>query len=74
MYIYYVLIYNAGTEHRIDSMHHSAARRKEGALINSSLLALKDCIRSHAFGQDMDHHYRKVKIVAQISYACISWN
>ena len=50
----------AGSEHRIDSMHHSAPRRKESALINKSLLALKDCIRSRAQGNDLDHFYRKV--------------
>jgi len=61
----------AGTEHRIDSMHHSAARRKEGALINSSLLALKDCIRSHAFGQDMDHHYRKSKLTMMLKESLV---
>ena len=36
----------AGSEQSIDSMHHDADRRKEGAQINSSLMALKDCIRA----------------------------
>lgn len=31
----------AGSEHRIDSMYHGAERRKEGAQINASLMALK---------------------------------
>ena len=35
----------AGSEHKIDSMWHGADRRKEGAQINASLMALKDCIR-----------------------------
>lgn len=50
-----------GSEQRIDSMYHSAERRKESALINSSLLALKDCIRARADGKkDYDHFYKKV--------------
>ena len=40
----------AGSEHRIDSSEHDAARRKECAQINSSLSALKECIRAHAKG------------------------
>lgn len=38
----------AGSEQSIDSMYHTADRRKEGALINSSLLALKECVRARA--------------------------
>eukprot|EP01062_Namystynia_karyoxenos_P082114 TRINITY_DN9188_c0_g1_i1.p1 TRINITY_DN9188_c0_g1~~TRINITY_DN9188_c0_g1_i1.p1 ORF type:complete len:926 (+),score=259.86 TRINITY_DN9188_c0_g1_i1:101-2779(+) len=41
----------AGSEHRIDSDEHNAERRKEGAMINASLAALKDCVRAHASGQ-----------------------
>ena len=33
----------AGSERRQDSASHDAARRKESAEINSSLLALKEC-------------------------------
>ncbi|CAE8677169.1 unnamed protein product [Polarella glacialis] len=40
----------AGSEHRIDNAEHNADRRKEGAKINSSLAALKDCIRATAAG------------------------
>lgn len=36
----------AGSEHRIDNSEHNAERRKEGAKINASLAALKDCIRA----------------------------
>mmetsp|Transcript_20587 Transcript_20587/g.71211 ORF Transcript_20587/g.71211 Transcript_20587/m.71211 type:complete len:947 (+) Transcript_20587:93-2933(+) len=36
----------AGSEHRVDSNEHNAERRKEGAKINASLAALKDCIRA----------------------------
>jgi len=35
----------AGTERNKDSMHHDAEQRKEGAEINASLFALKECIR-----------------------------
>eukprot|EP00927_Polykrikos_kofoidii_P025251 TRINITY_DN22722_c0_g1_i1.p1 TRINITY_DN22722_c0_g1~~TRINITY_DN22722_c0_g1_i1.p1 ORF type:complete len:787 (-),score=104.10 TRINITY_DN22722_c0_g1_i1:17-2377(-) len=40
----------AGSEHRIDSKEHNAERRKEGAKINQSLWALKECIRACASG------------------------
>eukprot|EP00656_Telonema_subtile_P043006 TRINITY_DN4921_c0_g1_i1.p1 TRINITY_DN4921_c0_g1~~TRINITY_DN4921_c0_g1_i1.p1 ORF type:complete len:382 (+),score=90.55 TRINITY_DN4921_c0_g1_i1:124-1269(+) len=36
----------AGTERKEDSMYHSSERRKEGAEINASLYALKECMRS----------------------------
>ena len=36
----------AGSERRQDSRMHDAARRKESAEINSSLMALKECIRA----------------------------
>jgi hypothetical protein len=60
----------AGTEHKIDSMYHSAERRKEGAGINASLMALKECIRMRtgAAGEEKSgvsqgaHHYRKSKL------------
>ena len=45
------LIDLAGSEHRIDSAEHDAARRKEGAQINSSLAALKECVRCKAAGR-----------------------
>jgi len=35
-----------GTERNKDSMHHDAEQRKEGAEINASLFALKECIRT----------------------------
>lgn len=40
----------AGSEHRVDSAEHNAERRKEGAKINASLAALKECIRASAAG------------------------
>ncbi|KAG8463118.1 hypothetical protein KFE25_011115 [Diacronema lutheri] len=36
----------AGTERREDSAYHTAERRREGAEINSSLHALKECFRA----------------------------
>jgi kinesin family protein 2/24 len=38
----------AGSERKEDSMYHDAQARKEGAEINSSLHALKECIRHRA--------------------------
>lgn len=38
----------AGSEHRIDNAEHNPERRKEGAKINASLAALKECIRARA--------------------------
>jgi kinesin family protein 2/24 len=52
----------AGSEKNIDSMHHSAQRRKEGAQINASLMALKDCVRARASGKNRSHVYRKSKL------------
>ena len=49
----------AGTEHKIDSLYHSADRRKETANINASLMALKDCLRSRSSGNNMSFNYRK---------------
>ena len=52
----------AGSEQSIDSMYHTAELRKEGAAINSSLMALKDCIRAKASGNTATHIYRKSKL------------
>jgi len=38
----------AGSERKHDSMYHDAEARKSGAEINSSLMALKECIRYRA--------------------------
>lgn len=50
----------AGSEHRIDSMEHNAERRKEGAKINQSLWALKECIRAMAAGKSVNHRQHKL--------------
>eukprot|EP01051_Picozoa_sp_SAG22_P012422 SAG22_NODE_1291_length_4852_cov_3.176310_2_plen_589_part_00 len=52
----------AGSEHKIDSMWHGADRRKEGAQINASLMALKDCIRERVQQIDKSFSYRKAKL------------
>ena len=60
----------AGSEHRIDSAEHSAARRKEGAQINSSLAALKECIRARAAAAAFVP-YRKSKLTLLLK-ACFA--
>ena len=60
----------AGSEHRIDSAEHSAARRKEGAQINSSLAALKECIRARAAAASFVP-YRKSKLTLLLK-ACFA--
>jgi kinesin family protein 2/24 len=47
------LIDCAGSERRHDSLYHSRERQKESTEINSSLWALKECIRARADGK---HH------------------
>ena len=42
-----LLVDCAGSEWASDSSEHSAARRREGAEINASLHALKNCVRKH---------------------------
>ena len=42
-----LLVDCAGSEWASDSSEHSAARRREGAEINASLHALKQCVRKH---------------------------
>lgn len=46
-----LLIDCAGTERRKDSMFHSKERQQEGAEINASLHALKECLRFRNRGQ-----------------------
>lgn len=58
----------AGSEQNIDSMYHTAERRREGANINSSLLALKECVRSRAEGQNASFHYRKSKLTMALKF------
>ena len=55
------LIDLAGSERGADTTHHNQQRRLEGAEINKSLLALKECIR--ALDSQRDHvPYRGSKV------------
>ena len=56
----------AGTERKEDSASHSADRRKEGAEINSSLHALKECLR-HWLRQQGSGEGSKVHIPFRLS-------
>jgi len=47
-----LLVDLAGSERNKDSMKHSAKLQKEGAEINKSLMALKNCFRAQADGKD----------------------
>jgi len=62
----------AGSEMNIDSMYHSADRRKEGAAINTSLMALKECIRARAENSTLGFHYRKSKLTMALKRAFFS--
>lgn len=46
----------AGTERRKDSAHHSREHQQEGAEINASLFALKECIRHAAARKKVPPH------------------
>jgi len=46
----------AGTERRKDSMYHSKERQQEGAEINASLHALKECVRLASGRQGVPPH------------------
>eukprot|EP01043_Picozoa_sp_COSAG02_P029979 COSAG02_NODE_1892_length_10483_cov_5.538424_4_plen_995_part_00 len=52
----------AGSEQKGDSMYHDAERRKEGAHINSSLMALKAVVRERVRGTDNSALYRNAKL------------
>jgi len=51
-----VLVDCAGTERRKDSMYHTKDRQVEGAQINASLHALKECIRHKAESNHVPTH------------------
>lgn len=67
----------AGSEHNIDSMYHSAERRKESAKINSSLLAFKECVALKASSKhrscpgSMSHVFRKSKLTMALKESLI---
>jgi hypothetical protein len=60
----------AGSEQKIDSAHHDKERRRESSHINTSLMALKECIRARATATATNstapplhqHVYRKSKL------------
>jgi hypothetical protein len=60
----------AGSEQKIDSAHHDKERRRESSHINTSLMALKECIRARASANSSNttapplhqHVYRKSKL------------
>lgn len=51
-----LLVDCAGTERKKDSMYHSKERQQEGAEINASLHALKECIRYLTTQQSVPSH------------------
>uniref|UniRef100_A0A7S4S7I3 Kinesin-like protein n=2 Tax=Alexandrium monilatum TaxID=311494 RepID=A0A7S4S7I3_9DINO len=57
----------AGSEHRIDNAEHNAERRKEGAKINQSLWALKECVRAMAAGSKAAFRQHKL---TQLLHGC----
>merc|ERR1719158_2752359 len=65
-----VLVDCAGTERRKDSMYHTKERQAEGAHINASLHALKECIRLRAEkGVVPIHEYRRSALTKLLAEA-----
>eukprot|EP00603_Paraphysomonas_imperforata_P000473 CAMPEP_0114432728 /NCGR_PEP_ID=MMETSP0103-20121206/11313_1 /TAXON_ID=37642 ORGANISM="Paraphysomonas imperforata, Strain PA2" /NCGR_SAMPLE_ID=MMETSP0103 /ASSEMBLY_ACC=CAM_ASM_000201 /LENGTH=899 /DNA_ID=CAMNT_0001602429 /DNA_START=163 /DNA_END=2862 /DNA_ORIENTATION=- len=65
------LIDLAGSEHRVDSMYHSKARQQESVEINSSLMALKMCLRSRG-RPGTAALYRKSKLTMMLKNSLVS--
>jgi len=61
-----MLVDCAGTERRKDSMHHSRDRQQEGAEINASLHALKECIRHFASRRNVPAHAYRASNLTKI--------
>merc|ERR1712070_288486 len=51
-----LLVDCAGSERKKDSMYHTKERQQESAEINTSLYALKDCIRCLSTQQKVPSH------------------
>lgn len=67
-----MLVDCAGTERRKDSMYHSKERQQEGAEINASLHALKECVRLMATQQRVPGHaYRASSLTKVLADAFI---
>lgn len=65
-----VLVDCAGTERRKDSMYHSKERQLEGAEINASLHALKECIRHLSEKKGVPPHaYRAASLTKLLARA-----
>merc|ERR1719401_1589972 len=61
-----MLVDCAGTERRKDSMFHSKERQVEGAEINASLHALKECIRHFTTLQRVPSHAYRASSLTKI--------
>merc|ERR1712190_215825 len=61
-----LLVDCAGTERRKDSMYHSKERQVEGAEINASLHALKECIRYFTQSQRVPSHAYRASSLTKI--------
>jgi len=61
-----MLVDCAGTERRKDSMYHSKERQQEGAEINASLHALKECIRHFATQQRVPGHAYRASSLTKV--------
>jgi len=56
----------AGTERRKDSMYHSKERQQEGAEINASLHALKECVRYASTRQRVPAHVFRASALTKL--------
>jgi len=61
-----VLVDCAGSEWRKDSMYHSKERQQEGAEINTSLHALKECMRYLANQQKVPSHVYRASSLTKV--------
>lgn len=61
-----MLVDCAGTERKKDSMYHSKERQQEGAEINASLHALKECIRYFTTQQRVPSHAYRASSLTKI--------
>eukprot|EP00439_Symbiodinium_sp_Y106_P001657 s28_g1.t1 len=61
-----MLVDCAGTERKKDSMYHSKERQSEGAEINASLHALKECIRHLTTAQRVPGHAYRASSLTKV--------
>ena len=62
----------AGTERRKDSANHTRERQQEGAEINASLHALKECIRFMSRGQRIPAHALRASALTKLLATSLS--